>query len=199
MEINYPTAFVTLREKIIYLLHHEGPITRMQIKIDGYKTPSVYPTAWKLVADGRVVDSKGYLTLSSAGLKLLKEITNKDRLDISTAMVLSAFGSEPMTVRDVLVVLNIEDSESNINTVRTRLQLLFRRDELAKCGKKINRSILYTTCLEKADDEAFSVGEQLAALRASWDKKIAMSVLFQTALPGTLSAFSAPKPWSTRI
>ena len=201
MEIDYPIAFVTLREKIIYLLHREGPLRRKQVQVDGYPLLSVYPTVWKLVSEGRVDDHKGYLTLSITGLELLIEITDKDLTEpISMTKILSAFGREPMNVRDVLKVLKTEATPSNMNTVRTRLNSAFRNNKLVMCGTNTDRSIMYTPGSSGVAKKArINVGKQLAALQAVRDERIAMGVLFQTALPGTLSASSKPKPWDRRI
>mgnify|MGYP003672205592 CR=1 FL=1 len=191
MEIDYPIAFVTLREKIIYLLHREGPLRRKQVQVDGYP----------LVSEGRVDDHKGYLTLSITGLELLIEITDKDLTEpISMTKILSAFGREPMNVSDVLNVLKTEATPSNMNTVRTRLNSAFRNNKLVMCGTNTDRSIMYTPGSSGVVKKArINVGKQLAALQAVRDERIAMGVLFQTALPGTLSASSKPKPWDRRI
>jgi hypothetical protein len=188
--IEYPIEYGTLAEKMIYMLHKSGPITKKEVSQPEYKISSIGQVICNLTSKGLIIDKNGLLTLSESGLSELVRIESKDMTSFSQKRVLSAFHADSeLTVREVLATMKVPETSSRINTVRTRLRALIGLGKIVRVGTGVQKRILYAKASPTAGRvRSDSVGIQLRLLDEERGRKIALLKVFQTALPGNLTA-----------
>lgn len=189
---NFPKNIKGIRDKIIFIIHLEGMAERQSLAIEHINVMSIRQAVIDLRSAGLIKIHNGYIGLTEDGLKRYSSVINHEiTMIIRPGHVLNVFKKKPehqLGSKDICDELLLEADDKKRPQVTKALGVLKKDGFIFECNSYLNYRQYFLT---DSDAGRAYIAKMEKPLKPEINP---IAILFQKALPGTLTA-EATKPY----